>query len=59
MQLKEKKILYGLGFSVILRNVPMIKLRGTWVLDLNLNFLQKVVLLALAHHPVDLTGNQT
>ena len=55
----EKEIIYeGLGFPVILRNVPMIELRGVWTLDVNLNILQKVALLALAHHPSDLTGNQ-
>lgn len=55
----EKEIVYeGLGFPVILRNVPMIELRGVWTLDVDLNVLQKVVLLALAHHPSDMTGNQ-
>ena len=55
----EKEVVYkGLGFPVILRNVPMIELRGVWTLDINLNNLQKVVLLALAHKPSDLTGHQ-
>lgn len=55
----EKVITYeGLGFPVILRNVPMIELRGIWTLDVNLNQLQKAVVLALAHNPSDLTGNQ-
>ena len=55
----EKKFVYeGLGFPVILRNVPMIELRGVWTPDINFNVLQKVVLLALAHHSSDLTGNQ-
>ena len=55
----EKEIVYdGLGFPVVLRNVPMIELRGVWTPDIDLNVLQKVVLLALAHHPADLTGNQ-
>ena len=55
----EKEIIYkGLGFPIILRNVPMVELRGIWTPDIDLNVLQKVVLLALAHHPVDLTGNQ-
>ncbi|NGX41062.1 MAG: hypothetical protein KR126chlam4_00897 [Candidatus Anoxychlamydiales bacterium] len=55
----EKEIIYeGLGFPILLRNVPMIELRGNWVPDIDLNVLQKVTLLALAHHPVDLTGNQ-
>jgi hypothetical protein len=55
----EKEVAYeGLGFPVILHNVPMIELRGIWTLDVDLNILQKVVLLALAHHPSDITGNQ-
>lgn len=55
----EKEIIYeGLGFPIILRHVPMVELRGIWTPDIDLNVLQKVVLLALAHHPVDLTGNQ-
>jgi transcriptional regulator with XRE-family HTH domain len=54
-----KEIIYeGLGFPIVLQNVPMIELRGIWTPDIDLNALQKVVLLALAHHPVDLTGNQ-
>ena len=55
----EKEFVYeGLGFPVLLKNVPMIEIRGVWTLDIDLNILQKVVLLALAHHPTDLTGNQ-
>lgn len=49
---------YGLGFPVVLRNVPMIELRGVWTPDIDFNILQKVMLLALAYHPADLTGNQ-
>jgi len=55
----EKEILYdGLGFPIILRNVPMVQVRDIWIPDINLNFFQKIVLLALAHHPTNLTGNQ-
>jgi len=55
----EKEMVYnGLGFPVILHNVPMIELRGIWTLDINLNIFQKAVLLALAHQRSDLTGNQ-
>lgn len=55
----EKVVTYeGLGFPVILRNVPMIYLRGNWTPDIDLNVLQKFVLLFLAHKPSDLTGNQ-
>jgi DNA-binding XRE family transcriptional regulator len=55
----EQEIVYeGLGFPIILRNVPMIELRGVWTLDIDPNILQKVVLLTLAHQHSDLTGNQ-
>ena len=55
----EKEFIYhGLGFPIVLKNVPMIELRGVWTPDINFNILQKVMLLALAHHPADLTGNQ-
>ena len=55
----EKEFVYhGLGFPILLRNVPMIELRKVWTPDIDLNGLQKAVLLALAYHPVDLTGNQ-
>jgi len=55
----KKELLYnGLGFPILLRNVPMIELRGIWTLDVDFNILQKVVLLSLSHHPADLTGNQ-
>jgi len=55
----EKEIVYeGLGFPVILRNVPMIEVRGVWTPDIDLNFFQKYVLLKLAYSPSDLTGDQ-
>lgn len=55
----EKEYVYeGLGFPIVLKNVPMIELRGIWTPDINLNTLQKVVLLALAHCQTELTGNQ-
>lgn len=57
-KIEREFIYHGLGFPVILRNVPMIKLRDVWTPDINFNVLQKAVLLALAYHPVDLTGNQ-
>ena len=55
----QKKFVYeGLGFPVVFRNVPMIEIRGVWTPDIDYNVLQKVVLLALAHCPAELTGNQ-
>jgi hypothetical protein len=46
------------GFPVILRQVPMIKVRGEWVPELNANHLRWAVLLALAHKPGPLTGSE-
>lgn len=55
----QKEFIYeGLGFPIILRNVPMIYIRNSWVLNINLNTLQKVVLLGLAFSEFVLTGNQ-
>lgn len=48
----------GFGFPVRLLNVPMIKVRGAWVPDLDLNDFTKGVLLALANLDGRLTGNQ-
>lgn len=48
----------GFGFKVQIINAPMVKVRGDWVLDLDQNKLQKTLLLALAHKPVRLTGNE-
>lgn len=55
----EKTFIYeGLGFPIILHNAPLREIRGVWTLDVDLNQLQKVILLSLAHHPSDLTGDQ-
>lgn len=48
----------GFGFPVVLHNVPMINVRGVWTPDIKWNRLEKIVLLLLAHHPVELTGDQ-
>ena len=54
----DKRFVYeGLGFPVILFDVPMVNLRGEWALDIDMNRFQRAVLLALAHHPFDLTGD--
>ena len=49
---------YGCGFPVILKNVPMIQVRGVWTPDINYAELHKAVLHALANKPVRLTGNE-
>ena len=54
-----KRFLYdGFGFGLVLRNVPMIKIRGAWTPRIDYNKLARQVLLALAHKPARLTGSQ-
>ena len=49
----------GFGFPVVLRmNVPLVKVRGAWTLDLNLNELSLRVLELLALGHARLTGKQ-
>jgi hypothetical protein len=54
----EKRFEYtGLGFPVILLNVPMIEVRAVWTPNIDYLQLQKVVLCALANSPSPLKGN--
>jgi len=54
----ERELIYNsLGFPIILKNVPMIEIRGIWTPDINLNILQKVVLIYLSQRQAELTGN--
>ncbi|OUR94189.1 hypothetical protein A9Q84_17965 [Halobacteriovorax marinus] len=59
--MSEKKIqkMYtdnGFGFPIQIVNAPLIKVRGTWSLDLNFEKYERAVLKALAHKPSRLTG---
>lgn len=49
---------WGFGFPVYLRNVTMVKVRGTWVPKVNHNQLAEAVLLALVHKPARWTGDE-
>jgi DNA-binding transcriptional regulator YiaG len=54
-----KRFVYkGLGFPIVLVNVTLVKKRDVWTPAINYNKLQKEALLALAHKPVALTGNE-
>ena len=46
----------GFGFPVRLRNVPMIKVRGSWTPKINYNELIQTILHLLAFKPSRLTG---
>src|ERR1700738_5074872 len=48
----------GLGFPIRLVNVPMKKVFGEWVLDINLEHFQKTVLNLLARKLTPLTGGE-
>ena len=56
---KKKTFIFdGLGFPIKLINVPMRKEFGDWYIDINMNKLMLVVLEALAHKPIALTGDE-
>ncbi|MGC1878682.1 MAG: hypothetical protein WA347_09385 [Rhabdochlamydiaceae bacterium] len=54
----ETFIFKGLGFPIKLINVPMKKMVGEWVLDINLNKLQLVVLECLVRKSAPLNGDE-
>ncbi len=55
---KESLIYKGLGFPIKLIDVPMKKMFGDWVMDIDMTELQLVVLKALASKPGQLTKNE-
>lgn len=48
----------GLGFPVELIDVPMKKILGEWVIDIDMNKLQLFVLRGLIHKPFRLSGKE-
>lgn len=54
---RKKVILEVLGFPIELRDVPLRKALGEWMLDIDYNKLQEAVALTLAADPARLTGN--
>ena len=58
-EVKRDTIVFkGLGFPIRLVNVPMKKILGEWVIDINFNLLQVTVLNFLARKPFPLSGNE-
>lgn len=56
---KTKTIIYkGLGFPIKLIDVPMKKMFGDWVIDIDMTELQLVVLRALVNKPICLTKDE-
>jgi len=48
----------GLGFPIILLDVPFVEIRGVWTPAIKYEKLQKEVLLALCHKPIPFSGNE-
>ncbi len=55
---QETFIFEGLGFPVKLINAPMKKVFGEWAININMTKLMLVVLKALIHKPIALTGDE-
>lgn len=55
---RETFIYEGLGFPVLLINVPMKKVFGEWALDINFAELQRIALLMLTKKNAPLTGQE-
>lgn len=55
---KETFIYEGLGFPVELIDAPMKKVFGEWIIDIDMNALQKFVFKGLIHKPYSLTGKE-
>ncbi|HSW87228.1 MAG TPA: hypothetical protein VLG49_07015 [Rhabdochlamydiaceae bacterium] len=56
---KRKTLVFkGLGFPIKLINVPMKKMAGEWVFDINFNKLQLTVFYCLLRKPAPLTGGE-
>jgi DNA-binding transcriptional regulator YiaG len=54
---KIKSFIYkAFGFPILLINVPMKKILGEWVIDINYNVLEKAVLRSLINKPILLNG---
>lgn len=57
-KIQDRFIDYGCGFPIVLRHVPMVKIEGKWVPDINYNKFEKIVSLMLCHKQAKLTGNE-
>ena len=59
MKTKKETFVYeGLGFPIELIDCPMKKMFGEWVIDINLNALQRFVFNGLIHKPYPFTGKE-
>ena len=57
-KIQREFIYHGFGFPVKFKNVPMIKVRGTWTPKVDYQRIAKELLYALAFKPGRLTGHE-
>ena len=57
-KIQDQLIDYGCGFPILLRHVPMVKIDGKWVPNINYNKLEKIVSMMLCHKQAKLTGHE-
>ncbi len=57
-KIQDQFIDYGCGFPILLHHVPMVKVEGKWLPNINYNKLEKIVSLMLCHKQAKLTGNE-
>jgi hypothetical protein len=57
-KIQKRFVDHGCGFPIILRDVPMVRVRGVWTPNIDYDVLHKVVLRTLANSPFRLTGSQ-
>jgi DNA-binding transcriptional regulator YiaG len=55
---QDRFVYEGFGFPVVLAHVPMVRVRGAWTPDVDLNELSKSLLAALPEKPTRLTGSE-
>ncbi len=59
MERKKETFIYkGLGFPIELIDTPMKKVFGEWIIDIDMNALQKFVFEGLIRKPFPLTGKE-
>lgn len=57
-KIRKRFVDHGMGFPVVLRNVPMVNIRGIWTPKIKYNQLEEWVLLSLSRQANRLTGSQ-
>lgn len=58
IKIRKRFVDHGMGFPVVLQNVPMIHVRGVWTPKIKYNQLEERVLLSLSRQDNHLTGDQ-